>query len=323
MRRDRAAREPTLPERRLRQVQEHPAPEPADAVAAAGTDAAARPTRPATHKRQGATVIVRDNEIEAYLQGISASTRALLRGRHGQISLGCFKLVKVERHRYPSGVGASTSFAPVVRARLSSPDGPFTAPFDGCTLAGSYGHSWNDGHGTHTDIEIPLTRRGRRYFAERAVARDLAWLARARIFHHIRYAHAPQTTEEAARRLGKHVVALPSRAATTPIGKLGLWIGPDRRITLAETGSHRSPPLPRHSPRRHLPNEPARAHLGHVAPVPATSASSYPSVRRAGQARATGSAPERPPVISPSQSERTPENASAGMIFRSRFVDPG
>jgi hypothetical protein len=61
------------------------------------------------------------------------------------------------------------------------------APFDACTAMGTYGHSWNDAHGTHDTVEIALSPRGRRFLAERAIARDITWLARARRFREIRY----------------------------------------------------------------------------------------------------------------------------------------
>jgi hypothetical protein len=110
----------------------------------------------------------------------------------------------------------------------------FIAPFDGCNLTGQYGHTWNDGHGTHDAVEVPLTPRGRRYFAERGVARDIAWLARARVFHDFRYAHAPLSAQAVAQRLGKHVVALSGPGGTPPTGRLGIWTGSPLRIVLAE-----------------------------------------------------------------------------------------
>lgn len=99
---------------------------------------------------------------------------------------------------------------------------------------GTYGHTWNDAHGTHDTIEIPLTARGRRFFSERATARDIAWLARARVFHDIRYARRPLSSDQVARRLGSHVVSLRSPGASPPIGKLGIWLGEPRHIVLVE-----------------------------------------------------------------------------------------
>jgi len=67
-----------------------------------------------------------------------------------------------------------------------------------------------------------------------AAARDIAWLARARVFHNIRYARQPLTTHEVARRLGRHVIPLGSPEATPPTGKLGIWLGEPRHIVLVE-----------------------------------------------------------------------------------------
>jgi hypothetical protein len=180
----------------------------------------------------GVSVVVRGAEIEAQFDGISPETRQLLEtSKQGRINLGCFKLVTFGRKTYPSSVGATRPFTTIVRVR---PYGGTTAPFDGCTATGTYGHTWNDAHGTHDAVEVPLTPRGRRYFAERAAARDIAWLARARIFHSIRYARGPLSTTEVVRRLGNHTVALDTPEATPPIGKLGIWLGDQNRIVLVE-----------------------------------------------------------------------------------------
>jgi hypothetical protein len=97
-----------------------------------------------------------------------------------------------------------------------------------------YGHTWNDAHGTHDLVEVPLTAKGRRYFVERAVARDIGWLGRARVFRPIRYAQRPFTSADAAHYLGRRVVALAGPSATPALGRVGIWLGPNRRIVLAE-----------------------------------------------------------------------------------------
>lgn len=200
----------------------------------------ARPTKPAKPSGpivvqrgsgDGVNVVVRGAQLEADFGGISSETRQLLESKQGRINLGCFKLVKVGGKPYATGIGVTRPFTTVVRVR---PYGGRTAPFDGCTATGTYGHSWNDAHGTHDAVEVPLTPRGRLYFAERAAARDIAWLARARIFHSIRYARDPLSTTEVVGRLGNHTVALDEPGATPPIGKLGVWVGDNRRIVLVE-----------------------------------------------------------------------------------------
>jgi len=77
-------------------------------------------------------------------------------------------------------------------------------------------------------------RRGRRYFVERAVARDIVWLARARVFHDIRYGIVQVDAADAATRVAPHGVVLGDPQATPPLGKLGIWMGPNRRIVLVE-----------------------------------------------------------------------------------------
>jgi hypothetical protein len=194
----------------------------------------AKPTGPIVAQRgsaEGVSVLVRGAEIEADFAGISSDKRRLLVFKDGRITLGCIKLVTVGGSMTASGTYVSKPFTTIVRVR---PYRAQSAPFDGCTATGTYGHSWNDARGTHDLVEIPLTPRGRRFFAERAVARDIAWLARARVFHDIRYARQPLSTAEVVRRLGSHVVPLDTPETTPPIGKLGVWLGDPNRIVLVE-----------------------------------------------------------------------------------------
>jgi hypothetical protein len=194
----------------------------------------AKPTGPLVVQRgraDGVSVIVRGAEIQADLSGISAEKRRLLVYKDGRIVIGCFKLVTVGGATNASGVYVTEPFRTIVRVR---PYGGRSAPFDGCTASGRYGKTWNDGRGTHDLIEVPLTAKGRRYLLERAAARDIAWLARARVFREIRYGRQPLSTEDAARRLGGHVVPLGSPDATPPIGKLGVWLGDSKRLLLVE-----------------------------------------------------------------------------------------
>ena len=185
----------------------------------------------------GAGVVVRGAEITADFSMISPRQRRLLVSKDGRIVLGCFKLVTIGGATNTSGGYFTEPFEPVVRVRpRPSGIGPRfqTAPFDACTASGMYGHTWNDARGTHDLIEIPLTLRGRRYLAERATARDVAWLARARVFRQIRYAPAMPPANEVAQRLGGHVVPLAGPDAAPPAGKLGVWTGVPRRIVLVE-----------------------------------------------------------------------------------------
>jgi plasmid stabilization system protein ParE len=183
----------------------------------------------------GVTVVVRGTEIEARFDGMPAAALKLLKGRRGRITVGCFRLVTFAGRRFSDGAAVSRTFATFVRARLfSKPGRRFAAPFDGCIATGIYGHSWNDAHGTHDLVEIPLTAKGRGFFAERAAARDIAWLARARVFKAVRYTQRPFTPATAAAYLAERVDPLEGPSDTPPLGRLGIWLGPDRRIVLVE-----------------------------------------------------------------------------------------
>ncbi|MBA3735612.1 MAG: hypothetical protein H0W90_10525 [Actinobacteria bacterium] len=178
--------------------------------------------------RDGVSVVIRGSQITANFANISPKKRQLLVFKDGRIVLGCFKLVTVGRRLTSSGTYFTKRFTTIIRLRWP------TAPFDGCTTMGRYGHTWNDAHGTHDTVEIPLTSRGRRFLAERATARDIAWLARARVFREIRYGLLSFDSKAASERLGDHTVPLEIPNSTPPKGKLGIWIGGSRRIVLAE-----------------------------------------------------------------------------------------
>jgi hypothetical protein len=161
----------------------------------------------------------------------------LLVSKDGRIVLGCFNLVTIGGRLNSTGTYYTKPVATRIRIDGRGPIGSravLTAPFDGCTTMGTYGHTWNDARGTHDTIEIPLTARGRRFLAERATARDIAWLARAHVFHDIRYARQPLSSDQVARRLGSHVVSQRSPGTSPPIGKLGIWLGDPRHIVLVE-----------------------------------------------------------------------------------------
>jgi hypothetical protein len=187
-------------------------------------------------EHDGVTLLVRGRTVRADLTGLSPTTQRLLEGKRSQVIFTCFKLVKFAGKEFSRGVGLPRDYEHVITARFgeSLPGKTFSAPFDGCTITGQYGHTWNDSHGTHDAVEVPLTPRGRRYFAERAVTRDIEWLARARIFYDIRYGVVTVDAASAAKHLGPHVVALAATTATPPVGKLGIWMGPKRRIVLVE-----------------------------------------------------------------------------------------
>ena len=56
-------------------------------------------------------------------------------------------------------------------------------PVDGCEIQGDYGHTWPDRNNSHSPVEIAFSARGRRYFENRAAARDLGVFIRTRRSH--------------------------------------------------------------------------------------------------------------------------------------------
>jgi hypothetical protein len=85
-------------------------------------------------------------------------------------------------------------------------------------------------------VEVPLTERGRRFFTERAAARDLAYFVRSPRIKALRRAlkrnagAALPLSREVARRFPSRVVALPSATALPPGGRIGVWSDGKRRL---------------------------------------------------------------------------------------------
>ena len=129
----------------------------------------------------GASVTVGANGVAIWrTDGVSGERARLLRG---SVTYTCFRLTRVFGFAAIRGRGIDGAFAPqaaVGYVRLGR-------PLDGCDIAGGgYGHRWPDRFGSHSPVEIPLTPRGRRFFADRAAARDLALFVRSRRMQQIR-----------------------------------------------------------------------------------------------------------------------------------------
>jgi hypothetical protein len=129
------------------------------------------------------------------------------------------------------GGGANAHVGRTMGARLGNFGGAIggmpSPPFDVCQISGTYGRYWNDEEGPHELVEVPFTAAGRRYLAERATGRDLAYFLRTKKLMHIRRAihrgdPAP-SADELARIFGERVVPLAGRNAVAPAGKIGVW----------------------------------------------------------------------------------------------------
>jgi hypothetical protein len=128
------------------------------------------------------------------------------------------------------GGGANAHVARTMGARImnvGAMGGMPSPPFDVCQISGTYGRYWNDEEGTHELVEVPFTAIARRFLAERASARDLAYFVRTKKLHRIRLAihrgEPAPTAAELARIFGERVVPLSSRNAAAPLGKIGVW----------------------------------------------------------------------------------------------------
>lgn len=113
------------------------------------------------------------------------------------------------------------------------------APYDGCEIGGSYGHTWPDRFGSHAAVEVPFTKRGRRYFEDRATARDLAAFIRSRPYRTFRRLGGADLGRalRASRYAGK-LTAIASADARLPAHRIGYVLRPDGAIfvELSRTG---------------------------------------------------------------------------------------
>jgi streptogramin lyase len=111
--------------------------------------------------------------------GVDASLRKdFARGT----SYACFKLARVFGILDSEGLGYEGRLQAKVAAEMNG----VKPPFDGCQLSASIGRRWPDPLGGHAPVEIALTPTGRAYFADRAVARDVAAFVRAKHVQELR-----------------------------------------------------------------------------------------------------------------------------------------
>jgi hypothetical protein len=129
-------------------------------------------------------------------------------------------------HRQTRTAGISGAWQPTIAFKALG----FKPPFDGCELQGSYGHRWRDQYGTHSAVEIALTPRARRYFANRAAARDLALFVRSRKTQQIRRSLGAELIAALRREYGTAVVVLASKSETAPVGAVGVWASGSRTV---------------------------------------------------------------------------------------------
>lgn len=156
-------------------------------------------------------------------------------GADRRVPISCSRLAYGAGQWQEIGSGSYGWFGREMRASTASPGGGASPPFDECHVAATDGRRWNDPRGMHYPLEFAFTRRAARYFAERAVAKDLSQFLHTPELRAIR--KTMQSGErlpsgpELARRFPSRVVGLARRADSAPTGSIGLWTnGKDKLV---------------------------------------------------------------------------------------------
>jgi hypothetical protein len=130
--------------------------------------------------------------------------------------------------------GTYAEFGLTLQAVVPTP----SPPYDACSVRGHYGRRWDEHVGYHNAVEVPFDAEAERFFAEQAAARRLAYFVRSPKMHAIRKAlkagDTAPSSKEIASRFDESVVALESRDAMPPPGKIGVWSGGSQTIVAAE-----------------------------------------------------------------------------------------
>ena len=180
---------------------------------------------------EGVTVSVGNNRTVLFNgDALAAATRNALRA--DQIGFHCFQ-IGGQNVRNTRDVWTTARWRPPVAFKVSG----VPTPFDGCDIQGIYGHRWRDGRGTHSLVEVPLTERGRRYFADRATARDLALFVRSRTTKKLRTLTGRRLVAALRRAYGDRVVVLPRANALPPAGLVGVHVSGGRTVFSERSGT--------------------------------------------------------------------------------------
>lgn len=206
------------------------------------------PPRPAPGARPLQHAEARGARVDVYRSGLvvvrltAAGARAHRLSKATPLSVSCSRLAYGAGRWAMIVSGAPAAFADgeirTVIRRPGALDG--TGPLqrlDTCTVTGTAGRRWNSGRAMHDPVEIAFTALGRRFFDERAIARDLAFFVRSPKMRAVRAAmrhgeQAPSSTT-VARRFPSRAVALARASELPPRGKIGVWAN-ERDLVLSE-----------------------------------------------------------------------------------------
>jgi hypothetical protein len=173
---------------------------------------------------RGVKVSVGENGVVVFdTRGIDAAAKRALGEKNA--SFACFQL-SGQNVRHNRSAGISTAVAPEVAVRLVG----VKPHYDGCEAGGSYGHRWRDQHGSHSAIEVAFTPQGRRYFEDRATARDLAAFVRSAKTQSIRRKTGAALVAAIRNAYGTEVQILASATARAAAGQVGVWNRDTRTI---------------------------------------------------------------------------------------------
>ena len=179
------------------------------------------PTAPLRHgSGDGVSITIGANGVVVFsTTGLDAARRAVLRGSFG---VDCFHLAHDSHGLFPMETGVVRSLGPEIKVQLFG----VPMPYDGCEMQATYGHTWPDKRASHSAVEIPLSTAGRRFFADRAAARDLALFVRSKRGRAIRHKAATVARGDLA-KVRPRLIAIPSAAAKLPVGKIGYLVTRD------------------------------------------------------------------------------------------------
>jgi hypothetical protein len=142
------------------------------------------------------------------VQFTQTGTTPILKQLVGQSAgFNCFRLTKEFGIFTVRGLGQEGRFANRIGYQLNG----VGTPLDGCEVQASIGHRWPDQFGNHAAVEIPLSPAGRRFFADRAAARDLALFVRSSHMQQLRKQPAVQARRNIEAVYGHNLARSPIR----------------------------------------------------------------------------------------------------------------
>lgn len=149
------------------------------------------------------------------------------------VGYGCFALLIRDGKPYPRGYNTSAPF----RRHAGIPNRS-VGPIDGCELQASFGHLWPDRLGSHSAVEFALTDAARRFYEDRAAARDLALFVRGKNVQKIRKLPPTQAVAALKARYGNRISPLGNAASQPPPGMIGYTASDDSLVfvRMSETG---------------------------------------------------------------------------------------